>query len=109
MIERGFKKIQKLTGHSCQEKVFQPSFEASTKKVSAHVLKTISVIGQFKYETVLTAPVANREDVKDSEPNEKGEWYEGQVSEESKMREGRGNVVYADGSYYEGYWKEDLC
>jgi len=40
-------------------------------------LKTISVIGQFKYETVLTSPVANREDVKDSEPNEKGEWYEG--------------------------------
>jgi len=50
---------------------------ASTKKVSANVLKTISVVGQFKYETVLKAPLANCVDVRDSEPNERGEWYEG--------------------------------
>jgi hypothetical protein len=50
---------------------------AGTKKVSAHVLKTISVIGQFKYETVLGVPIANRIDIKNSEPTENGEWYEG--------------------------------
>lgn len=99
--------MQKLSGYNWNEKVFQPSFVASTKKVSPNVLKTIQVVGQFKYDS--KASVANLVDVRDQEPNQSGEWYEGQVNQETKMREGRGNVVYGDGSYYEGYWKDGLC
>lgn len=87
-----------------------PSFVANSKVVSPQILKTISAIGHFKYETVVeTQPNLNRTDVKYTESNEKGEWYEGQINKETKQREGRGNVVFSDGSYYEGYWKADLA
>ena len=44
-IMRGFNQINKLTSHRCSEKQFQPTFIADSKKLSAAVLKTLSVIG----------------------------------------------------------------
>ena len=36
-----------------------------------------------------------------------GERYEGQINS-TGMRQGKGRVFYPNGSFYEGYWNEDL-
>lgn len=32
--------------------------------------------------------------------------YEGEVSEETGLRDGKGTCIWTDGSIYEGYWKD---
>ena len=69
------------------------------------MLKTLSVIGQFKWSPVPPIP----EGVVRSYTTEKiseDEIYEGEVNQKGE-RDGRGHLV-SFGIYYEGYFKDGL-
>ena len=40
--------------------------------------------------------------------SQSGDRYEGEVNEKDDRKDGRGHIIYADGSYFEGYWRDDL-
>eukprot|EP00347_Sterkiella_histriomuscorum_P017340 403349759 len=61
---------------------------------------------QFKYDQANLQEDIEREHKKLQVENEY--IYEGQVNSKTGMRDGIGTQTWVDGTYYEGYWKNDL-
>ena len=81
-------------------------FIADSRHLGPSVLKTLSVIGQFKWSPVPETPEGVvRTNISDR--ISENERYEGEVNQHG-MRDGRGHLI-CQGTYYEGYFKDDLA
>lgn len=89
----------------------QGNFEEVVPYKNPNVEEILSQLGNFDYGKeqktdasleyrplqLLGMPVSNR--------IENGAQYEGQYLKSTNIREGRGKQIWADGSIYEGFWK----
>mmetsp|Transcript_22718 Transcript_22718/g.21896 ORF Transcript_22718/g.21896 Transcript_22718/m.21896 type:complete len:119 (+) Transcript_22718:281-637(+) len=63
-------------------------------------------LGEFEYDTTPMNDGVRRKK-RQLITLENGARYEGEWNEETNKRDGRGYQIWADGSLYEGYWKND--
>lgn len=64
-------------------------------------------LGQFDYEPIPKYQDKIRREYQSQTTLENGARYEGEWDLQRNMRDGQGKQVWADGSLYEGYWRND--
>lgn len=100
-------RIERLKSHSCNEKQFQAAFTADKGLLGDKVYECRQKLALFKYTPIPPVPEGVTRTYSKVKADEQGNHYEGEINTETQHRDGRGHMMYADGSYYEGYWRSD--
>ena len=89
--------------------------ETSTPTVSTRPIERLNDIqreklaqlGEFEYEPSPEDYATIAREFKSDFTDGQGIFYEGEVAAGTCIKDGRGVAIFADGSYYEGYWQEN--
>ncbi|CDW86547.1 morn repeat protein [Stylonychia lemnae] len=85
----------------------QTTFALTIRSTNAFVNEIIQKLGDFDFQP---KPKYTDKIKRIAQPMiilENGEKYEGECDVDSNVRDGKGRNIYADGSLYDGYWRND--
>ena len=104
------RKVRQRYGFECKTIGFEFGQAAEPNYDNETVANIRDQLGDYDFDEYKPSPDGVQKVFKDLVTMENGAKYEGEwrvIGNGEDVREGRGKQVWADGSLYEGYWKND--